>query len=249
MARLFGRSGRLDRALWSIGVGSCLLAFSVLGVALLQDPGAPKRHGLFMAGTALLAGGVGAGVLGWRPRRLWVMLDDLTLSRPWARGSAILDLRQLSGIQGSKSGGVVVSTTSGAQLRIDGELPDFPELLELICDRITDNGYPTTATVWRDGQRRAALNSHEVSFRGSDREPATRVGWREIQRLEIGRDERQHLVPLLVLADGRRLTLPYLGRVETLELYRAVRQMLRRPPSLPLTAAASRASRAPRTVV
>jgi hypothetical protein len=245
VTRVFGQSSGGERALWSVGAGSCAVALVVFVLAWISPAGAADTRSLFMAGTALLAGGVGACVLGWRPRRQWVKLDDVWLSRPWAPGSANLELRQLSAIQASKSGGVLVSSTSGAQLRIDGELPGFGQLLQLLCDLIADNGYPTTATTWREGQRRAAINAREVSFRQSDQGPPTRLAWREITGLGVAHDERRRLVPALELVDGQRLSLPYLGRLETLELYRALRQQLRRPSSLtaaaaPLPAAARR---------
>jgi hypothetical protein len=234
VARVFGQSTPGERALWTAGVVSCALALIVLALALRAAPSSPDARSLFIAGIALFSGGVGACVLGWRPRRQWVRLDDINLSRPWAAGKASLPLRALSGIQVSAAGGVLVSATSGEQLRIDSEIREFQELLEQLCDRITENGYPATGTVWKDGRRQVSFNGRELSLRDGTAEPGRRLGWGEIMSVHVARDARRRLVPALRLRQGRELLLPYLGKAETLEIYRVLRQALRsaRPESL-----------------
>ena len=203
-----------------------MLALGALVLALRSAPAADARS-LFIASTALFSGGVGACVLGWRPRRQWVQLDDINLSRPWADGKTSLPLRTLSGIQALGSDAVVVSSTGGEQLRIDTELRGFQELLDELCDRIADNGYPETASVWREGQRQISIGAREVSVRTQAREAATQLGWSEIETLRMARDARRRLVPALGLRGGRELLLPYVGKQESLESYRALRQALR----------------------
>jgi hypothetical protein len=171
-------------------------------------------------------------VLGWRQRRQWVRLDGDSLARPWAAGKPNLQLQGLSGIQESAWGGVVVSSTASTHLRIAGDLPDFRLLLELLCDRIADNGYPVTATVWQeghpsDGRGTIAVTTREVSARWAGHAHASKIGWSEITELWLTRDEQRRLVAAIALEDGRELRFPHIGKTKTLEIYRALRQNLR----------------------
>ena len=126
----------------------------------------------------------------------------------------------------------MVSSTASTHLRIAGDLPDFRQLLELLCDRIADNGYPVTATVWREthsreGRGTIAVTTREVSARWAGHAHASKIGWSEITELWLTRDEQRRLVAAISLEDGRELRFPHIGKTKTLEIYRALRQNLR----------------------
>jgi hypothetical protein len=156
-----------------------------------------------------------------------VALDDVAVSRPWARGKPGLPLKTLSGIQESSRGGVSVSSTSGTHLRIAGDLPDFQELVDLLCDRITENGYPETATAWPHSKGNITVSAREVRARWVGQDQPGQVRWAEIRELSLDRDERRRLVVALTLDDDRVRRFPHIGQGRTLQLYRALRQTLR----------------------
>jgi len=166
-------------------------------------------------------------VLGWTRRANWVALDEAAVSRPWASGKPGLQLNRLSGIQESLGGGVSVSSTAGTHLRIAGDLPDFQELVDLLCDRITDNGYPETTTSWPHAKGNITVSAREVHARWVGQEQPSQLGWSEISELWLARDERRRMIVALTLDDGRVRRFPHIGRARTLQLYRSLRQSLR----------------------
>jgi hypothetical protein len=124
----------------------------------------------------------------------------------------------------------VVVSTDGGQLRIDSELPQLQELLDLLCDRIADNGYPVTSAVWLDGPRAAAVTASQVTARWAGEADETQVSWSDVTDVWITRNSRQRLVPALRRKNGEGLKFPHLGKIKTLELYRARRQQMRQRP-------------------
>lgn len=243
MARVFGRAGGAhDLLLWA-GLGCCALGAALVWLALRGAVMAGELSSTLIAGVAILGGGAAAAVLAWRWRRRWVSLDDVALARPWAPGKPSLAAHLLMGLRESRSSELVVVSTQGAQLRIDSELPDFGELLDVLCDRIADNGYPVSAAVWVDGPRAAAVTATEVTARWAGEEDETRVSWSEITEVWITRNSKQRLVPALRCRNGEGLKFPHLGKQKTLELYRALRQHMRHQPA-PASAQSDRRRRA-----
>lgn len=230
--KLFGPGSWVHAALFWSGAACCLLGGALVLLATRAPPHSSDAASLLVAGLALLCGGSGVCVLGWRQRRQWVRLDADSLSRPWAAGKPSLPLQGLSSVQESSWGGVVVSSTAGAHLRIAGDLPEFRQLLEQLCDRIADNGYPVTATVWQDargseGHATIAVTPREVSAHWTGQEHPSKVGWSEITELWLTRDAQRRLVAAIALEDGRALCFPHIGKTKTLDIYRALRQTLR----------------------
>jgi hypothetical protein len=242
VAKVFGSSSWSRTALFWSGAVCCALGILLAVLGLRAPPHSADAASLFVAGLAFLCGGSGACVLGWSQRGQWVQLDELALSRPWALGKPSLKLAALSGIQESAWGGVVVSSTAGTQLRIAGDLPDFQELLDVLCDRIADNGYPMTTTAWQDGSGTITVSPRELNARWAGQENSSNVAWSEITELWLTRDEQQRSVAALTLDDGRELRFPHVGKARTLEIYRALRQILRHR-RLPRPTAAGRVSR------
>jgi hypothetical protein len=227
VARVFGPISWVHTALFWSGAGCCVLGAVLVALALHAPAHSSDAASLLIAGLAILCGGSGACILGWTRRANWVALDDVAVSRPWARGKPGLPLKTLSGIQESSRGGVSVSSTSGTHLRIAGDLPDFQELVDLLCDRITENGYPETATAWPHSKGNITVSAREVRARWVGQDQPGPVGWAEIRELWLDRDERRRLVVSLTLDDDRVRRFPHIGPARTLQLYRALRQTLR----------------------
>jgi hypothetical protein len=227
VARVFGPISWVHTALFWSGAGCCVLGVALVALAMRAPAHSSDAASLLVAGLAILCGGSGACVLGWTRRANWVALDDVAVSRPWARGKPGLQLKALSGIQESSRGGVAVSATSGTHLRIAGELADFQELVDLLCDRITDNGYPETATSWPHAKGNITVSAREVQARWVGQEQPSPLGWNEISELWLARDEQRRMVVALTLDDGRMRRFPHIGQARTLQLYRALRQALR----------------------
>lgn len=245
MARVFGKAGGEHDLLFWAGLGCCALGLALVWLAL-RGAG-PADAGLTSAGVAILGGGMAAALLAWNWRRRWVTLDDARLARPWAAGNPSLPTRLLTSLRESSRSELVVVSSDGKQLRIDSQLPEFQELLDVLCDRIADNGYPVTAAVWVDGPRAAAVTAQEVTARWAGEDDETRVSWSCVTEVWITRNSKQRLVPALRCRDGKGLKFPHLGRQKTLELYRALRQRMRDQP-LPESAQRARARRAQRLV-
>ena len=226
VARVFGPISWVHTALFWSGAACCVLGVVLVGLALRAPAHSSDAASLLIAGLAILCGGSGACVLGWTRRANWVALDEVAVSRPWARGKPGLQLKTLSGIQESSRGGVSVSSTSGTHLRIAGDLPGFQELVDLLCDRITDNGYPETATAWPHAKGNIAVSAREVHARWVGQDQPGQVRWSEIAELWLARDEQRRLVVAIALDDGRERRFPHIGQARTLQLYRALRQTL-----------------------
>ncbi len=230
MGRLFGRAGgEHDPLLWS-GLGCCALGAALVWLGLRAPVLQGELSNLLIAGMAIVGGGGAAALLAWRWRRRWVWIDETSLARPWAPGRPRLAARLLATLRESSSSELVVGSTDGAQLRIDSELPQFQELLDALCDRIADNGYPVTAAVWVDGPRAAAVTANEVTARWAGAEDEMQVSWAEVTEVWITRNSKQRLVPALRCRNGQGLKFPHLGNIKTLELYRALRQHMRHRP-------------------
>jgi hypothetical protein len=227
VARVFGPISWVHTALFWSGVGSCVLGVGLVALALRAPPHSSDAASLLIAGFAILCGGSGACVLGWTRRANWVAVDELAVSRPWARGKPGLQLKALSSIQESSRGGVSVSSTSGTHLRIAGDLPDFQELVDLLCDRITDNGYPETATTWPHALGNITVSARRVQARWVGQDQPSQLRWDQISELWLARDEQLRMVVALTLDDGRVRRFPHIGQARTLQLYRSLRQALR----------------------
>jgi hypothetical protein len=204
-----------------------VLGVVLVGLALRAPAHSSDAASLLVAGLAILCGGSGACVLGWTRRTNWVAIDELAVSRPWAPGKPGLPLKTLSSIQESLRGGVSVSSTSGRHLRIAGDLPDFQELVDLLCDRITDNGYPETTTTWPHAKGNITVSAREVHARWAGDQQASPLDWGEIGELWLTRDEQRRMIVALTLEDGRVRRFPHIGQARTLQLYRSLRQGLR----------------------
>lgn len=247
MARVFGRAGSdHDLLLWA-GLGCCALGAALVWLAMGGGGLLGDASSLSIAGVAILGGGAAALLLSWRWRRRWVTLDDAALARPWAAGKPNLPSRLLMSLRESSSSELVVVSSDGAQLRIDSALPEFQELLDVLCDRIADNGYPVSTAVWVDGPRAAAVTAREVTARWAGEDDETRVSWSEVTEVWITRNSKQRLVPALRCRNGEGLKFPHLGKQKTLELYRALRQRMR-DQRLPESAQRARARRARRQI-
>jgi len=227
VARVFGPISWVHTALFWSGVGCCVLGVALVALAMRTPAHSSDAASLLVAGLAILCGGSGACVLGWTRRANWVALDELAVSRPWAPGKPGLQLKALSGIQESLRGGVSVSSTAGTHLRIAGDLPDFQELVDLLCDRITDNGYPETTTTWAHAKGNITVSAREVHARWVGQDQPSQLGWSEISELWLARDEQRRMVVALTLDDGRVRRFPHIGQARTLQLYRSLRQALR----------------------
>jgi hypothetical protein len=230
LPRVFGRTGGdHDLLLWA-GLTCCALGAALVWLAVRGPAPGGELASLWIAGVALLAGGVAAALLAWRWRKRWVWLDETSLARPWAAGKPSLPTRLLASLRESSSSELVVVSTDGAQLRIDTALPQFQQLLDLLCDRIADNGYPVSAAVWVDGPRAAAVTATEVTARWAGEQDETRVSWSEVTEVWLTRNSKRRLVPALRCQNGEGVKFPHLGKQKTLELYRALRQHVRHRP-------------------